>query len=381
MTYADHFADFGDHVWLNCAHQGPLPNVARDALERAAAWKQRPFELTSERFREVPARLRRALAALVHAPADEIILANSASYGLHLVARGLPLKPGDEVLVFGRDFPSDVLPWLLRERDGVVVTRIEPTGTVVEPEDLARHVSPKTRALCLTWVHSFTGWAIDLDAIGRFCRERGVTFVVNASQAIGARPLDVTTAPVDVIVSVGFKWLCGPYGTGFCWIRPELRERLLPAKAYWLSMFTADDLAKPLDLAIKPGNEARRFDIFGTANFFNYVPWTASIEFILEHGVEQIREYDQALVDRLVRGLEQAGYRLVSPASGPRRSTLVVFAARTPERTARAYEALSQAKIHVAMRSGNIRIAPHLYNDDRDIDTALTVIRDSIAGG
>lgn len=379
MTYRDHFADFGDHVWLNCAHQGPLPNVAREALDRAAAWKQRPFELTSERFREVPARLRAALSALINATPPDIILANSASYGLHLIAKGLPLAAGDEVLVFARDFPSDILPWLLRERDGVAVTRIAPKGPVVELQDLERHVTPKTRALCLTWVHSFTGWAIDLDAIGGFCRERGITFVVNASQAIGARPLDVRTAPVDAVVSVGFKWLCGPYGTGFCWMRPDLRERLLPAKAYWLSMFTADDLARPLDVAIKPGSEARRFDVFGTANFFNYVPWTASVEFILEQGVEPVRDHDQALVDRLVRGLDAIGCRLVSPSSGSRRSTLVVFTPPSPERAPAVYDALARANIHVAMRSGNIRIAPHLYNTESDIDAALEVLGSSRA--
>jgi cysteine desulfurase/selenocysteine lyase len=375
VTYRDSFADFGGHVWLNCAHQGPLPNVARQALERAAGWKQRPFELTSERFREVPARLRAAIGSLINAPAHDIILANSASYGLHLVAKGLPLDSGDQVIVFGRDFPSDVLPWLLREREGVVVTRITPHGAIVELEDITEHVRPTTRALCLTWVHSFTGWAIDLAAIGQFCRRRGITFVVNASQAIGARPIDVATAPVDVVVGVGFKWLCGPYGTGFCWISPELRERLPPTKAYWLSMFTADDLAAPLEVTIKPGSDARRFDVFGTANFFNYVPWTASVEFLLEQGVDRIRDYDQALVERLVRGLRDLDCQLVSPPSGPRRSTLVVFAARVPERTSAIYDALSRANIHVALRSGNIRMAPHLYNTEEDIDEALAVIR------
>jgi selenocysteine lyase/cysteine desulfurase len=368
------FASFDGHVWLNCAHQGPLPSSAARAAQEAVSWKQHPYELTQERFRGVPARLRQTLARLIGASPDDIVLGNSGSYGLHLVANGMAWREGDEVLVMDTDFPSDILPWLRLEAYGVVVRRARPRGFVFEPDELAALMGSKTRLLCLTWVHSFSGWAIDLEAIGRLCRERGVAFVVNASQAIGARPVDVGAAPVDALVSVGFKWLCGPYGTGFCWLHPAFREQLEPQKAYWLSMLTADDLKGDVEVRLKAGVGIRAFDIFGTANFFNYVPWNASVEYLLERGVQAIADHDQRLVSRFLDRLDRAKYSVSSPLDLPRRSTLVVFAHVDATRTQAAYDALLRANIHGAMRTGRIRVAPHLYNSTDDIDAAITVL-------
>jgi cysteine desulfurase/selenocysteine lyase len=373
-NFADGFPPFNGRVWLNCAHQGPLPIVAADALLEALRWKQAPYELTVERFNGVPERLRRALARLIGAETDEIVLGNSASHGLHLIANGLGLTSGDEVVVMSTDFPSDILPWLRLQAQGVVVRQLKPSGFVLEPDEIRPHVHSRTRVLCLTWVHSFSGWSIDLDAIGSLCRESGVIFVVNASQAIGARPVNVKAAIVDALVSVGHKWLCGPYGTGFCWVRPDLLRRLVPTKAYWLSTLTADDLARPLEVSLPQHVDHRSFDIFGTANFFNFVPWTASIEHILSLGVANIAEHDSRLVDQLVAGLDRDRFAISSPVSGPRRSTLIVFSHRDTAKNAVLYEQLTNAGVHVALRAAQLRVSPHLYNTEVDIDRALTIL-------
>ena len=107
-SFAGDFGPFDGRVWLNCAHQGPLPRVAAEAAREAIDWKVAPYRLTSERFGGVPAGLRESLARLIGAAADDIILANSASYGLHLMANGLPWKAGDEILLMKGDFPSDI---------------------------------------------------------------------------------------------------------------------------------------------------------------------------------------------------------------------------------------------------------------------------------
>ena len=137
----------------------------------AIAWKQAPYNLTSKRFTDVPARLRSALSKLLGAPTDEIVLANSASYGLHLLANGIPLHEGDEVLLVRGDFPSVVLPWLGLEKRGVRLRYLDPP---LDPDALARAITPRSRVLSTTWVHSFTGVGLDLDAIGAVCREFGL---------------------------------------------------------------------------------------------------------------------------------------------------------------------------------------------------------------
>lgn len=370
--FADDFGDFNGRIWLNCAHQGPLPRVAADEAREAVDWKTSPHELSAERFSGVPTRLREALGRLIGAPAEDVILGNSASYGLHLLANGLPLQAGDEVLLMAGDFPSNILPWIDLERRGVRVRRLLPECDVLRPDEVEANLGPATRVLCMSWVHSFSGRVADLDALGRLCRHSGVSLIVNGSQAVGARPMDVSTTAIDALIGVGFKWLCGPYGTGYCWIRPELRETLIYNQSYWLSMQTADDLKGgrgPLRPATNLG--ARKYDVFGTANFFNFKTWAASIEYLLDRGIDRLVEYDQELVARFVRGLDRDRYDMISPEKGAWRSTLVFFSHVRPERNAEVHETLRERGIDIALRAGRLRLSPHLYNTAAQIDRAL----------
>lgn len=190
VNCSEDFSDFDGRIWLNSAHQGALPLIAAREAHEAIAWKLAPYHLTTERFTETPLRLKTALGKLINAPAEEIILGNSASYGMHLLANGLPLRAGDEVIVMDGDFPTNILPWLgLRER-GIVVRPVTPSHQMIEPKELSENLTKSSRIVCLSWVHSFSGFAADIESIGRLCKSEGVRFIVNCSQALGTRPLD-----------------------------------------------------------------------------------------------------------------------------------------------------------------------------------------------
>lgn len=381
MSFREAFGDFEGRVWLNCAHQGALPLAAAAAAREAIDWKLSPRQLTTDRFGAVPRRLRELLAQLVGATAEDIILANGASYGLHLLANGLPLSSGDEVILMAGDFPSDILPWLALRQTGVDVRVERPAAKVFTEAEVEALLRPRTRVLCLPWVHSFSGHVTDLEAVGSLCRERGVTFIANTTQGLGARRLDVSRLPVDAITNVGWKWLCGPYGTGFCWMRPQLRESLNHNQAYWLSTLNADDLARD-DLLPEPPrrDNPRRYDIFAPANFFNFVPWSKSIELLLSCGPAEIETHDQSLVAQLLDGLDRAKYTILSPQSATARSTLVFLSHVDRGRNRAVHSALAASGIDVALRAGSLRLAPHFYNTDEDIDRALKVL-DTLAVG
>jgi selenocysteine lyase/cysteine desulfurase len=168
--------------------------------------------------------------------------------------------------------------------------------------------------------------------------------------------------------------LCGPYGTGFCWIRPALRETLQPTQGYWLANLTADDLAGTFRQDFKPGIGARAFDVFGTANFFNFQAWTASVEYLLSIGLDRIYTWDQSLVARFLNGLDSGRWQISSPVNGAARTTMIVFSGETTDHTTGAFQALRDRGIYVAMRRGHIRVSPHLYNLPADIDAALEVL-------
>jgi selenocysteine lyase/cysteine desulfurase len=375
MSFRAAFGDFDDRVWLNCAHQGPLPLAAADAARQAIEWKLSPRNLTTARFTGVPKKLRQQLAQLIGAEADDVIPTNGASYGLHLLANGLPFDDGDEVLLMSGDFPSDILPWLGLRNRGVTVRLERPRDPVFSPEEIDELISARTRVLCIPWVHSFSGWVSDLNRIGEICRQHNVTLVANTSQGLGARQLDLSETPVEAIVNAGWKWLCGPYGTGFCWMHRSLRESLTHNQAYWLSTMTADDLVdENLDLAPPSAGNPRRYDLFAPANFFNFVPWSRAVEILLEFGTREIEGHDQALVQRFLDGLDRESYRVLSPEDPHDRSTLIFVSPRNGSSSAEIHRTIEEQGIDVALRSGYLRIAPHLYNTTEDIDRALDAL-------
>lgn len=197
--------------------------------------------------------------------------------------------------------------------------------------------------------------------------------MVNGSQAIGARPLDATSLPIDAVVSCGYKWLCGPYATGFAWLHQDLLERLRPQQAYWLAMQSGRSLNHMRDTSLRTDLGVRAFDVFCPANFLTVLPWIESLQLIVETGVEEIAKWDQQLVDQLVDGLNPDLYRLVSPAEGPGRSTLVVLE-KIDGTSEQRHEQLARDGFDVAYREGNLRLSPHLFNTTEQLEMTLDAL-------
>lgn len=359
----EEFGPFDGRSWFNTAHQGPLPAVAVAAARTAAELKAAPHRIPDAEFADLPERLRGALARLVGGAPEEIVLGNSTSHGMHLVANGLSLAPDDEVVVIEGDYPATVLPWRR-----VADVRAVPATSVADA------VGPRTKVVAVTWVDSFTGRALDLSTVSAACREAGALLVVNGSQAVGARAVDLST--VDVLVSCGYKWLCGPYGTGFAWVRPEVVTRLAPQQAYWFAMHAGRGLDAMRDTTLRTDLGVRAFDVFCPANFCNTLPWLASLDLLLDIGIDAIAGWDQRLVDRFVAGLDRDRFRLVSPDAGPTRSTLVVLSCVDGSTAAR-HQRLTDAGVDTAFREGNLRFSMHLFNTPDQVDRALDVLHAS----
>ena len=371
------FGDFDGRAWLNTAHQGPLPRAAAEIAHDAVDRKCAPYRMAEDDFFDVPSRLRAALANLVGADPGEIALGTSTSFGLNLLAQGLRLQRGDEVLLVENDFPATVFPWLPLQRHGVSVRFLPAPDGEPDPDELRAALTDRTRVFCSSWVFSYTGYAADVAALARVCREHGVRFVLNGSQAVGARPTDVHDLGVDAIVSCGYKWLCGPYATGFCWLRRELLEQLAFEQAYWLANSRSHDLSRPPSYELRDDLGAAAYDVFCTANLFTFPAWISAIELMLDRGIDAIAAHDQRLVQRFIDGLPD-GWQLMSPAGGASRSTLAMVAPRDGEDDAavdKAFDRLSEAGVDVAQRAGQIRISPHWHNNDDDVDRALGALR------
>ena len=373
-SFVDDFGPFHDKSWINASAIGAMPRVAYEAAQEVIKWNTRPYKIDMDVFHEVPLKLKTCLGQLIGAPADEIILGNSATYGIHLWANGIPLKRGEEVLLVKGDFPASILSWIYLRKQGITVTEIEPKRGFLQPEDLIDAITGRTRILCATWVDSFTGYKFDPKVIGDICQEHDVTYLLNVTQGLGTIPFDVSKIPVDSITSTGYKWLCGPYATGFAWMKRELIDKLEYNQTYWIAMQGDRDHTNIREYQILTGIGAAQYDVFGTANLFNFVPWIEATKLFLHHGISAIWNHNDQLVSQFISGINTAKYEIHSPLEGDERSAIILVSHKEPERNKAIFELLKEEKIYISFREGLLRFSPHLYNTPEDIDKALKIL-------
>ncbi|MHA2296795.1 MAG: aminotransferase class V-fold PLP-dependent enzyme [Candidatus Hodarchaeales archaeon] len=363
-NYSEDFNLSTDNIWLNCAHQGPLPKNAVESIHQAISWKINPHTFSDHLFFEVPIQLKKTIGELINAQVKEIILGNSTSYGLYLLVNGMKWSKGDEILLVEGDFPANIVPWFPLEKIGVKIRYVKSEKNRLTPDSIEKQINTNTKLFCTTWVNSFTGYAVDHEEIGKICHENDIKFILNGSQAIGYKPLDVSSTYIDGLVSCGSKWLCGPYGTGFAWFKEELIQQLDYNQVYWLTL-QKNKLNKMRNFVFTEEKSATRLDVFGTANFLNYLPWLASIQYLLEQGINNIEKYNQQMVTAIVANLDYKKYKIISPVEESAfRSCLVIISCKNPEN---AFRMLKEKNIHISLRENNLRISPHLYNKTEQV--------------
>jgi selenocysteine lyase/cysteine desulfurase len=371
------FAGFEGVTYLNGALQGPMPHVAARAAQEALEWKQHPYRLPDNIYFDLPNRIRKKIAGLIAAQPEEVAVTTGASSGMACVAAGIDWKPGDEVLVGRGEFPSHFATWLRYEQAGKLMIRIvEPRNAFIDAEDYLPHIGPKTRLVSASLVRFDNGVRLDAARIGKACEGAGAAFVLDMSQCAGAMKFDIRSLGATMAVSSGYKWMLGPYGTGFFWIANEWIERLPLGAVYFMALEGAHDFHK-LHLAAS-GNRAapgaRRWDSAETANFTNLSAFNASLELIHRVGIETIEQHIDALVGEVIERLPRDLCKLASPEERRKRGPYVCISAKDPVNSAELWEKLHAARVHVSFRGTALRIAPHFYNTHADIDRFIEAL-------
>jgi len=367
----DDFFDFDGWAYLNCAYQGPLPRASAAAVEEALELKRRPYLLPESLLVELPRQVRSLAAQLIGARPEEISVGTSATDGLNLAAAGLPLKPGDEVLLAPGEFPSNLFPWRYHSaRRGYTARVIETQGAFPQVDDFERAATEHTRAVAVAQVSYSSGYRADLPAISALCQERGWYLVVDGCQAVGSLAFSVADFQPDILATGGYKWLLSPYGTGFTYIRRALIDKLEVPVVYWMGLASASDFNALSRQTMTFADSACRFDSPETASFLNLFGFKRSLEYLLEVGVETVERHHAALLQRLSDGLPE-GVTMAGDRSPEHRSGIVFLTGRDEEATAATFQRLRKAKVHTSLREGRIRVSPNLYNDESDIDRLL----------
>jgi selenocysteine lyase/cysteine desulfurase len=363
-----------DALYVNAASEGPLPRRAREALLAVLDRKVHPFRLGTEEYFQIPLKTRELCARVAGCRPGEIALTGSTGGGVNLAASALPLDPGDEVLLLSGEFPALVNPFLLARQRGIVVKEVRAAGKWPAPEDFERAASARTRVLAVSHVSSSTGFRHDLPSLGRLCRERSWWFVVDAAQSAGAHPLRFEEDGIHILAAPGHKWLLGPTGTGFAAVRADILEQLPPPAVGWMGcLHNAAQFVSsypPFDVSRFPGG--RRFEI-GTTPYLALAAWNASLELLLETGIEVIEGHVGSLLDRLRTRLQGSRYSILSPEDPEHRSGILSLTGRFP---AKLLLLLNQRKIFPGLRGGALRFSPHLYNSLEEMDRIAAALRE-----
>lgn len=358
--------------YLNCATMAPQLRSATAAGLEATRLKEAPWNFSAPDWFTGAETLRELAAQVLGTEADGVALVPAASYGLAVAAANLPVRRGQSIVLLDQEFPSNVYVWheVAKKQDARVATvRRRPDEGWTEA--LLETIDEETAVVSVPHCHWTDGTRIDLVRVGERVRAIGAALVIDASQSLGACPLDLSLVQPDFLVAVGYKWLLGPYSLGYLYAAPKWRETGAPIEWSWMTRAGSDDFARLVDYRedYRPG--ARRFDV-GEFSQFTLVPMAAAaLRQILAWGVGRIQESVSLLTDHAGRLAAEAGYVVA-----PREERLGhIIGIRLPRGLPGGLlQQLASARVYVSVRGDSIRVAPHAYNDTADIDRLFAAL-------
>ncbi|HVN04148.1 MAG TPA: aminotransferase class V-fold PLP-dependent enzyme [Bryobacteraceae bacterium] len=365
LRYAGQFPVRERLVYLNHAAVAPLCRPAAEAIQWLAADALEFGSLHYGQWLETYEGLRVAAARLIGAHRDEIALVKNTSEGISTIAMGIAWRAGDKIVAFREEFPANYYPWKRLEETGVQVEWL----SCRDPLNRIDQACRGARLLAISFVQYLSGYRADLEAIGEICHRHGCAFLVDAIQGLGAFPVDVRRAQIDALAADGHKWLLGPEGCGILFVAQRFQDSVEPKEFGWTNTAHFADYASR-DMALRP--DAGRYEC-GTLNTAGCYGLRASIEFLLQVGVETIAPAVQRLGDLIAEGVQAKGYEVLverTPATG---AGIVSFRKAGIE-AGEIVSRLKAARVAAAPRQGWVRVSPHFYISPHEIGQMLEAL-------
>ena len=364
-----------DVAYFNCAYISPNLKSVRAAGEAGVARKSAPWAIHYKDFHEEVETVRGLFAGLIGATADDIAVIPAASYGAATAAANLTVEPGMRIVFLENQHPSNVFPWREMCENGAAEAAV-----VAKPDDddwtsgVLAAIDERTAIVALPHCHWCDGTVVDLVAVGQRCRETGAALVIDATQSAGAMPIDVKAVRPDFLFASGYKWLMCPYTLSFLYVAPERQDgRPLEANTFdhrgteggqtWQNGV----LQYPRQWS--PG--ARRFDMGERSNFALMPMATAGLGQVLEWGVDDINRSIAALTGAICDGAAALGFGVPAPAARSGHLTGLRFPGGAP---AGVQDRLETRGVHISMRGDTIRVSPHLWVNQADVDRLLAAL-------
>jgi selenocysteine lyase/cysteine desulfurase len=311
---------------------------------------------------------------LLHCQPDEVALVGPTSLALSFVAAGLHFRRGDNILIYHDDYPSNVYPWMALTGRGVEVRLLNTRGLgVIRPQDVMGQVDENTRLVALASCHFISGYRLEHQAIGKFLRERGILFCLDAIQTLGAFP--TTVEHVDFLAADAHKWLLGPCGAGLLYVRRDLQEKLNPPIYGWHNVRNPNFVAQE-QIVFRHG--AVKYEA-GTHNLLGLAGLIAAMELALEIGVDNISAELLRKRAWLAPALQAKGFAVLNAGAKPENAGGIVSFHQAGKDLATVQKKLAEADVVASLRTDRggqnyIRLSPHFYNTDVELQHVLKLL-------
>jgi selenocysteine lyase/cysteine desulfurase len=362
-------------VFLNHAGVAPISARAAAALSQYAEHAAHHAYIGAGWHKHLKTIKQRAAELINARGGHEIAFIPNTSTGIAQVADGLDLQPGDNVIITNVEYPANRYPWENLKHRGVEVREIaqQPDGRI-DVEDVCNAINDRTKVVSISHVQYASGHRIDPRPIAETVHRAGGYLCLDAIQSVGLMPVDVQAWGVDFLAADGHKWMLGPEGAGIFYCREDLIPNIQPAVVGWMNMVDAHNFGQ-YRFEFRP--DARRFEP-GSYNVPGLLALGASIELLLEVGLETVWQRVEAVTAHLCDGLERKGYRIFSPRdAADERSAIVIFEPGEAQKEVnldRLVSQLAQQDIHIVTRNGRLRASPHFYNTPEQMDALIEAL-------
>ncbi len=358
-----------DITFLNCANMSPLLRNAKDAGIQAIIQRTHAWEITSADWFTNADKLRELFAQLISAHRENIALIPSVSYGIAIAANNIPLKRGQKIILINQQYSSNVYAWReAAKKSGAEIVTVTRENGQTWTDAILKQIDLATGLVAIPNCHWIDGSLLNLEEIGQEARRVNAALVIDASQSLGVYPLDISNVKPDFLVTVGYKWLLGPYGLGYLYADAKYFNGN-PIEYSWLNKKNCRDfsLADYTD-EYEPG--ARRFDMGEFASFIHIPMAIAALTQIHDWGIPSIRQTLMLLTEK-VRTM--ASRTDMAPTQHEIAGHIIGLMLQ-PERAKELNDRLLKNKIYASIRGSFLRIAPHVYNSEMDIDRLFEII-------
>lgn len=370
-----------DLHYLNCAYMAPLAREVEAAGLAGMARRRDPSTIVSDDFFDQADALRERFARLIGGgDPRRVAIIPAVSYGIATAARNAAVSRGQNIVILGEQFPSNVYAWMRKAGENGAELRTvrrpatgDPSPGAAWNERLLEAINGRTAVIAMPIVHWADGTRFDVAAVGRRAREVGAILVVDGTQSIGAMPFDVEKVAPDALVVAGYKTLFGPYQSGLVWFGERFDDGV-PLEEPWAARESSEAfVAGRLDYVREYRPAAARYDVGERSNQIQLPMLNAALDMVLEWRPERVQDYCVKLLEPFEDAFREAGFELEHPDF--RGAHLFGLRSRRGLDADIAAAALRQARVFVSVRGRAIRVAPHVYNDASDLEALAVTLQ------